>query len=552
MYAANRQGVTVGRAAGRNVTRGLRGAAAAPSWHYACLPVRAMRPFARFLAIAVVAPTSVLHLASSVENKTATQRLVSTRSAQAAPPLVLEPVLSNLGSITAITNAGDGRLFLTRQQGEIVVWDGAVVSSFLDLSDRISCCGERGLLSTAFHPQYAENGFFFVYYTDTNGDVTLARYHVSGNPNSADATSGVILLTIPHPGQANHNGGQLQFGPDGFLYMGVGDGGAGNDPPCNAQRSDVLLGKILRLDVDPQIPNPPFYAIPAGNPFVGQGGPDQAWAKGLRNPWRFSFDRLTGDLYIGDVGQGDREEIDFQPAGDPGGENYGWKVMEGTACGGGGTESCPAGTPPCNDPIYVRPVLEYTHSSGCTVIGGYVYRGGSIPDLYGQYLYGDFCAGTIWAAPANPAGGAWTSQALPITLANLSTFGQDAAGELYVANTDGALFRVRSTAQYAPTLTSVDAGESPTRGQTIVTLTGANFVSGAQVLFGGVPALSTTWVDPNTIRAVAPPHAAGTVDISVTNPNGTAPSTLVGALTYVPMPPPVQTNHTTPRVVERP
>jgi glucose/arabinose dehydrogenase len=507
-----------------------------------------MKPFARFLALAVVAPTSVLHVASSLESKSA-PRPVSTRSAQVAPSLILDPISSNLGSVTAITNAGDGRLFITRQVGEIVVWDGSLFSSFLDVTSLVSCCGERGLLSTAFHPDFAHNGFFFVYYTDTNGDPTIARYRVSSNPNIADATSGVILLTIPHPGQANHNGGQLQFGPDGYLYAGVGDGGAGNDPPCNAQRSDVLLGKVLRLDVDPDIANPPFYAIPAGNPFVGHGGPDQAWAKGLRNPWRFSFDRSTGDLYIGDVGQGDREEIDFQPAGDPGGENYGWKVMEGTACGGGGTESCPADTPPCNDPIYVHPILEYTHASGCTVIGGYVYRGGSIPDLYGSYLYGDFCAGTIWSAARE--NGAWTSQTLPITLANLSTFGQDAAGELYAASTDGTLFRIRSTTQYAPTLASASAGESPTRGHTIVTLTGTNFLSSSQVLFGGVPALSTTWVDPNTLRAVAPPHEAGTVDITVTNQNGTAPTTLTGALTYLPTPPRVQRN-LTPRVVERP
>jgi hypothetical protein len=196
--------------------------------------------------------------------------------------------------------------------------------------------------------------------------------------------------------------------------------------------------------------------------------------EGLRNPWRFSFDRVTGDLYIGDVGQGDREEIDFQPAGDPGGENYGWKVMEGTACGGGGTESCPGGTPPCNDPIYVRPVLEYTHSSGLHRHRRLRLPRRLDPGLYGQYLYGDFCAARSGRSRIRRR--RWTSQALPITLANLSTFGQDAAGELYVANTT-ALFRVRSTAQYAPTLTSVERGRVADAGQTIVTLTGANFVS---------------------------------------------------------------------------
>jgi glucose/arabinose dehydrogenase len=515
-----------------------------------------MKLSARFLALAVVVPASLRITASSAEHtgsgmSASAIQAVRVAFAAAAPPLVLDPLASNLGSVTAITNAGDGRVFLTLQAGRIVIWDGTRVldTPFLDVSGSISSGGERGLLSTAFHPQYAQNGFFFVYYTDPNGDPTLARYHVSADPNVSDASSGVTLLTISHPGQANHNGGQLQFGPDGFLYMGVGDGGSANDPPCNAQRSDVLLGKLLRLDVDPQIPNPPFYAIPAGNPFVGHGGPDQGWAKGLRNPWRFSFDRATGDLYVGDVGQGDREEIDFQPAGDPGGENYGWKVMEGTACGGGGTESCPAGTPPCNDPIYVRPVLEYTHADGnCTVIGGYVYRGGSIPDLYGQYLYGDFCTGTIWSA-SHPAGGAWTSQVLPITLANLSTFGQDASGELYAADTDGTFLRIRSTAAYAPALDAVSPAASLERGGTIVTLTGANFLSTSQVTFGGVAAASTTLVDPGTLVAIAPPHTAGTVDVTVTNP-GAAPATLTGAFTYEALTR-VQ-RQVTPRVVTRP
>jgi len=507
-----------------------------------------MRFNARFLAASLLVPASLGLTASSVEStsggNTAIVRVrgaavpaTATKSAAAAaaPALVLEPLVSSLGSVTGITNAGDNRLFLTLQQGRIVIWDGSRVldTPFLDVTTRISAGGERGLLSTAFHPGYADNGFFFVYYTDPNGDVTLARYRVSGDPNVADASSGVTLLTIPHPVNANHNGGQLQFGPDGYLYMGPGDGGSGDDPPCNAQRSDVLLGKLLRLDVDPDITNPPFYAIPAGNPFVGNGGPDQAWAKGLRNPWRFSFDRATGDLYIGDVGQGAREEVDFQPAGDPGGENYGWKVMEGTQCGNGGTASCPAATPPCHDPSYVLPILDYTHDNGnCTVIGGYVYRGASIPDFYGRYIYGDYCSGTIWSV--SQQGGVWTPQQLPITLPTLSTFGQDAAGELYAADTNGALFRIRSTSVYAPTLAAVSPSTSLERGSTVVTLTGGNFLGSSQVLFGDVPALSTTVVDPTTLSVIAPPHAAGTVDVTVVNP-GAAPATLAGTFTYEPM-----------------
>jgi glucose/arabinose dehydrogenase len=512
-----------------------------------------MRLAVGFLAASVLVPASLHITASSEEHTVRPDATVAPREAAAVPPLVLDPLAANLGSITGIANAGDGRLFLTLQAGRVVIWDGTRVlgTPFLDVSSQISCCGERGLLSTAFHPGYAQNGFFFVYYTDANGDPTIARYRVSADPNVADAASGVTLLTIPHPGQANHNGGQLQFGPDGYLYAGVGDGGSANDPPCNAQRSDVLLGKLLRLDVDPDIANPPFYTIPAGNPFVGQGGPDQAWAKGLRNPWRFSFDRATGDLYIGDVGQGDREEIDFQPAGDPGGENYGWKVMEGTMCGTGGTESCPAGTPPCNDPGYVLPVLEYTHAGGnCTVIGGYVYRGGTIPDLYGQYLYGDFCTGTIWTS-ARPAGGAWPSQELPITLPTLSTFGQDASGELYVADTNGALYRIRSTGVYAPALAGVSPASSLERGWTRVTLTGTNLLSTSQVTFGGVPALSTTLVNPGTLVALAPGHAAGTVDVTVTNPGGAAPATLAGAFTYEVLER-APSNHGTPRTLVRP
>jgi hypothetical protein len=224
--------------------------------------------------------------------------------------------------------------------------------------------------------------------------------------------------------------------------------------------------------------------------------------------------------------------------------------MEGTACGGGGTDSCPAGTPPCNDPIYVRPVLEYTHAGGnCTVIGGYVYRGGTIPDLYGQYLYGDFCTGTIWSG-SRQGGGGFTSQQLPITLPSHSTFGEDIAGELYAGDTDGTLLRVRSTEAYAPSLASASTGELPTRGWTIVTLTGSNLLSSSQVSFGGVPAISTTWVDPNTLRVVAPPHADGTVDITAVNPGGAAPATLTGAVTYIAPPPRVQ-RQVTPRTVVR-
>ncbi|HYT32045.1 MAG TPA: PQQ-dependent sugar dehydrogenase, partial [Thermoanaerobaculia bacterium] len=324
-------------------------------------------------------------------------------AARTAVDIALQ-TLGNLGApITSVENAGDSRLFLTIQTGRILIWDGTsfLTTPFLDISSLISCCTERGLLSAAFHPHYATNGFFFVYYTRTAGNVTVARYTVSsGNPNLANPASGVVLLTIPHPTNANHNGGQLQFGPDGFLYIGTGDGGSANDPPCNAQRDDVLLGKLLRVDVDQNVGSSPFYGIPPSNPFLGAGLPlDEIWAKGLRNPWRFSFDRMTGDLYIGDVGQDEREEIDVQPRASAGGENYGWKIMEGTRCGDGGSSGCPAGVPACHSPVFQLPIFEYDHSSGdCSVTGGYVYRGSAFPNLSGVYFYGDYCTGKLWGS----------------------------------------------------------------------------------------------------------------------------------------------------------
>jgi glucose/arabinose dehydrogenase len=371
-------------------------------------------------------------------------------AARTAVDITLQ-TLGNLGApITSVENAGDSRLFLTIQTGRILIWDGTsfLTTPFLDISSLISCCTERGLLSAAFHPQYATNGFFFVYYTNNAGNVTIARYAVSsGNPNLANPASGVVLLTIPHPTNANHNGGQLQFGPDGFLYIGTGDGGSANDPPCNAQRDDVLLGKLLRIDVDQNVGSSPFYGIPPSNPFVGGGLPlDEIWAKGLRNPWRFSFDRMTGDLYIGDVGQDEREEIDFQPRASAGGENYGWKIMEGTRCGDGGSSGCPAGVPACNSPVFKYPIFEYDHSTGdCSVTGGYVYRGSAFPDLAGVYFYGDYCTGKIWGS----------GQLTTPRAAGLSSFGQDSSGELYLATTNGLFARVLGSGPIAtPTPTS--------------------------------------------------------------------------------------------------
>ncbi|MFN2386414.1 MAG: sorbosone dehydrogenase family protein [Thermoanaerobaculia bacterium] len=363
----------------------------------------------------------------------ASPRPEGRRARAAVPDFALQTLATNLTSITSIVHAGDSRLFLTLQPGRIVVFAGGQVlpSPFLDISAEVSCCGERGLLSAAFHPSYASNGFFFVNYTDNVGDTVIARYQVSvGNPNLADLLSRRVLMTIPQP-FANHNGGQLQFGPDGYLYIGMGDGGGANDPACVAQKDDSLLGKMLRIDVDQNGDTSPHYGIPPDNPYRGGGDPlDEIWARGLRNPWRFTFDRLTGDLWIADVGQGSREEVNFQPRSSPGGENYGWKFLEGTLCTNN-SGACFAALP-CESPDFTAPIYEYRHDTGeCSITGGYVYRGSEIPDLYGFYVYGDYCTGQMFAG----------GQPITPVVRLLTTFGEDAAGELYLGTESGSLLR---------------------------------------------------------------------------------------------------------------
>ena len=340
-----------------------------------------------------------------------------------AQDVALLPIASGLNQPVALTHAGDTRLFITQQIGTVMVYDalGLRATPFLDIRSIVLSGGERGLLSVAFHPRYRDNGFFFVYYTNKNGDNSVARYQVSANdPDRADPASGAILLTIPHPDFANHNGGQLQFGPDGYLYVGTGDGGSGGDPSNHAQDLTQLLGKLLRIDVDHGLP----YTIPASNPFFGRGNArNEIWAYGLRNPWRFSFDRSSGDLWIGDVGQDTYEEVDLQPATSIGGENYGWRKMEGFHCFNPSTN--------CTDPSFTMPILEYTHAQGaCSITGGYRYRGTQIPSLKGAYLYGDYCTGSIWTA--TQTNGVWTSKTLFTTTIRISSFGEDVSGELYV------------------------------------------------------------------------------------------------------------------------
>jgi glucose/arabinose dehydrogenase len=350
----------------------------------------------------------------------------------AAGGVALEKAVTGLRFPVAIAHAGDARLFVTQQEGRIVIVENGRVRAepFLDLASRVSCCGERGLLSVAFHPQYAANGTFFVNYTDRDGHTVVARYRVlAAEPNRADPASAVVVLRIEQP-YANHNGGGMVFGPDGYLYIGTGDGGSGGDPQNRAQNRGELLGKMLRIDVNASQP----YAIPPTNPFAGTPGTrGEIWALGLRNPWRFTFDRETGDLFIADVGQNQWEEVNLQPASSHGGENYGWRRMEGTHCFN------PSGN--CNDGSLQLPILEYNHSDGCSITGGYRYRGTGVPSLRGAYVYGDYCTGAIWKAVPD-AGGAWKPEILFRSGALVTAFGEDHRGELWVADRAGALFRI--------------------------------------------------------------------------------------------------------------
>ncbi|HEX6900073.1 MAG TPA: PQQ-dependent sugar dehydrogenase [Thermoanaerobaculia bacterium] len=337
-----------------------------------------------------------------------------------------------------VTNAGDGsgRLFILERSGRIRIWTGSqlLATPFLDVQTLTQCpadCGERGLLGLAFHPNYETNGVFYIFYTrGGDGTLVIARYQVSANPNVANAASGDVLLTIPHP-RGNHNGGQLAFGPDGYLYIATGDGGDGGDPDENGQNTGTLLGKILRIDVsgdDFPADTNRDYRIPAGNPFA-----NEVWNYGLRNPWRFSFDRTTGDLYIGDVGQGTWEEIDFQAAASAGGVNYGWDCREGAH-----NYSDPNGdrNANCGSVTSVDPILEYDHSLGCSVTGGFVFRNLPGHTMTGNYIYGDFCSGRIWRG-VRGAGGTWTGPQVFDTGFGVSSFGESETGRLYFTDLFG-------------------------------------------------------------------------------------------------------------------
>ncbi|GAB4531508.1 MAG: PQQ-dependent sugar dehydrogenase [Anaerolineae bacterium] len=374
------------------------------------------------------------------------------------PQISLSLHTSGLNQPLHIAHAGDGsgRLFLVERRGLIwIVKDGALLSTpFLDIASRVGDQeGEQGLLSVAFPPDYASQGIFYVDYTDNSGDTVVARYRLTSNPDVADPDSEEIILRIEQP-YPNHNGGQLAFGPnDGYLYIATGDGGSGGDPDNNAQNPASLLGKLLRIDVGPSqaissnhrlyLPiifagegpanNNTSYRIPEDNPYVNTPGyRGEVWSLGLRNPWRFSFDRETGDLYIADVGQGSYEEVNHQPASSPGGENYGWRIMEGFHCYNAGA---------CDTDGLTLPVVEYDHSQGCSVTGGLVYRGQDYPGMQGIYFYADFCSGRIWGLKYD--GAAWQSALLLDTPYGIASFGEDEAGNLYLSDYfGGSIYRI--------------------------------------------------------------------------------------------------------------
>lgn len=359
--------------------------------------------------------------------------------------LTFEEVATGLSNPLWITSPPDDpRLFVLEQTGTVrIIEDSTLLPDpFLDISDRITTQGaEQGLLGLAFHPDYATNGAFYVYYTDTEGTVVVSRFAVTADPNVADLASEVVQLTQAEP-YPNHNGGAIVFGPDGYLYLGLGDGGSAGDPQGNGQSLGTWLGKLLRIDPDPvAAAGAEQYTVPEDNPFVGTADAlPEVWAYGLRNPWRISFDMVTGDLWIADVGQNEWEEVDFQPASSAGGEDYGWSIREGAHCFQAET---------CHTDGLTDPVVQYNHSEGVSVTGGYVYHGSALPDLVGTYLYADFGTGLLWGL--RPAGDGTFVASTPIdTGFNITSFGQGNDGEVYMAlfdqQTGGRIVRLAPAA----------------------------------------------------------------------------------------------------------
>lgn len=416
--------------------------------------------------------------------------VVAAGRADAELSISLQQIASGLSSPVYLDDAGDGsgRLFIVEQGGRILIYkNGAVLGTpFLDITSKVLSGGERGLLRVAFHPQYETNRRFFVYYTRrADGDLVISELAASsGNPDVADTTER-ILLTIEHSTYSNHNGGQLQFGPDGYLYIGTGDGGGGGDPLGSGQNVNTLLGKILRIDVNGALP----YAIPPSNPLVGAPGLDEIYAWGVRNPWRFSFDRFTGTPYVGDVGQGSWEEVDVLASGG----NHGWNIMEGNHC-------YPPGSS-CSSTGLMLPIAEYGHTGGnCSITGGYVYRGSQSPDMYGTYLYGDYCSGIIWGY----AGGVST-QLLDTSFA-ISSFGEDESGEIYLLSLSGTVDRIIGPSAGACTLTcppDVTVPDSDGDGLEVVSYPPATGVGTCGSITSSPPSGSSFPVGTSTVTATS-------------------------------------------------
>jgi glucose/arabinose dehydrogenase len=446
----------------------------------------------------------------------------------ALPAITLQEVASGFQTPVELVNSGDGsgRLFVVEQGGTIKVLAGGVVAAtpFLNISSVIASGGERGLLGLAFHPQYSSNRAFYVYYTRaSDGALTIARYlRDAMNPLIADPTSGSIVLVVPHPNYQNHNGGHLAFGPDGYLYIGTGDGGGGGDPDQNGQKLTTRLGKMLRISVN----GGAGYSIPATNPYASSNCDTAAnpcpeiWAFGLRNPWKFSFDRSNGDLFIGDVGQGLYEEVSYVPAGSTGGKNFGWNVYEGTRCYGATTCSIAPGLAP-----HTPPIIEYGHDNtdfgGFSITGGYRYRGSKSPALNGYYFYGDFSSQRLWVATPN-ANGVWTREFSQIAPSSISSFGEDEAGELYlVGYGTGKIYSIKGPA--APISVANDLngdGKSDIVIQTIgtsSTTTTAWLMNGTSI----AAAANILTTDPSwTVSHIADFNGDGKADLLWRNSNG--------------------------------
>jgi glucose/sorbosone dehydrogenase len=492
----------------------------------------------RFVAYGCLLSLIIVYNPLLAAAQTATATPTATPTPLVWPQLTLIGTINGFSAPVHITSArdGSGRLFVVQQSGTIRIVKSGVPqpTPFVDISGRISCCGERGLLSVAFPPNYSQRQHFYVYYTNAAGNIVVARHGLISadvaDPSTEAATS---ILTIAHPTFSNHNGGQLAFSPtDGFLYLGTGDGGSGGDPNNNAQNPNALLGKILRIDVESGAST---YVIPPTNPVIpGATNPvNEIWALGVRNPWRFSFDRQTSDLLIGDVGQGNYEEVDFQPASSTGGQNYGWNIMEGFHCYNATT---------CNMTGLTLPVVEYDHSQGdCSITGGFIYRGTQFPRMRGVYFYGDYCSGRIWGL--QHTGTTWQSTLLYDAPFNVTTFGEDEAGEIYVNNYNGgAISMLADAAAISPTATpstTPTPSMTPTRSATATpttTLTPSSTRTSTPTSSPTLTPTSTRTATPtltSTLTPTATPTLTPTRTLTTT---ATRTATLTPTVTSTPTP----------------